>query len=90
MMVTIALPVITRANDELLALQKDDTQWALPGKDYAGTRYSTLDQINTWNLSQENLIDYLKKVNICPYHYCKYASNKVNLLICNYKYILSP
>lgn len=52
MMVTIALPVITRANDELLALQKDDTQWALPGKDYAGTRYSTLDQINPWTVKK--------------------------------------
>jgi len=52
MMVTITLPVITRANDELLALQKDDTQWALPGKDYAGTRYSTLDQINTWTVKK--------------------------------------
>lgn len=52
MMLTITLPVITWANDELLALQKDDTQWALPGKDYAGTRYSTLDQINTWTVKK--------------------------------------
>jgi PQQ-dependent dehydrogenase (methanol/ethanol family) len=52
MIVTIALPVITRANDELLALQEDDTQWALPGKDYAGTRYSTLDQINAWTVKK--------------------------------------
>ena len=37
-------------------------------------------------------MDFLKKehVNICPYHYCMFAANKVNLLICHYNYILSP
>ena len=29
-------------------------------------------------------------MNVCPYHYCLFASNKVNLLICHYNYILSP
>jgi glucose dehydrogenase len=27
--------------------QSDDFQWVMPGKNYAATRYSTLDQINT-------------------------------------------
>ncbi len=39
------------ANDELLILQEDDTQWVIPGKDYAGTRYSSLNQINTENVT---------------------------------------
>src|ERR1051325_4442051 len=27
--------------------QPDDFQWPMPGKNYAATRYSTLDQVNT-------------------------------------------
>lgn len=38
------------ANDELLQLQEDDKQWVMPGKDYAGTRYSKLNQIDTENV----------------------------------------
>ena len=34
------------ANPELMSLQSDDGQWALPGKNYSSTRYSTLGQIN--------------------------------------------
>ena len=30
-------------------MEPDDGQWVRPGKDYAATRYSTLDQINTGN-----------------------------------------
>ena len=26
---------------------------------------------------------------MCPYHYCKYIANKVNLLLCPYNYILN-
>ena len=33
------------ANQELLTRQTDDNQWALPGKNYAATRYSSLSQI---------------------------------------------
>jgi alcohol dehydrogenase (cytochrome c)/methanol dehydrogenase (cytochrome c) subunit 1 len=40
------------ANDELLKLQNDDKQWALPGKNYSSTRYSTLNQITTANVKQ--------------------------------------
>ena len=37
------------------------------------------------------MIDCLKDkhVDVCPYHYCKYIANKVNLLLCPYNYILS-
>ena len=45
-------PLSMTANDELLKLQKDDGQWVMPGKDYAGTRYSTLSQINTRNIKR--------------------------------------
>src|ERR1044071_4542423 len=30
--------------------QPDDGQWVMPAKNYASTRYSTLDQINTGNV----------------------------------------
>lgn len=33
-------------------LDADDFQWVRPAKDYASTRYSTLDQINTQNVKQ--------------------------------------
>ena len=38
------------ANQELLRLQADDTQWVMPGKDYSATRFSTLKQIDTNNV----------------------------------------
>jgi PQQ-dependent dehydrogenase (methanol/ethanol family) len=34
---------------DLLKLEKDDGQWVMPAKNYAGTRYSTLDEINAGN-----------------------------------------
>src|SRR4051812_21496817 len=34
------------------AMEPDDGQWSRATKDYANTRYSTLDQINTGNVSQ--------------------------------------
>jgi PQQ-dependent dehydrogenase (methanol/ethanol family) len=44
------LPALVRANQELLLLQQDDTQWVMPAKNYSATRYSSLDQINTRNV----------------------------------------
>src|SRR5271154_1721712 len=38
------------ANDQLIQLSKDANQWVMPAGDYANTRYSTLDQINTSNV----------------------------------------
>ena len=34
-------------------LEPDDGQWIRPAKDYASTRYSSLDQINTKNAKDE-------------------------------------
>jgi len=44
----VALPS-ARAQDatDLVALSADDSQWAMAAKNYANTRYSGLDQINT-------------------------------------------
>lgn len=39
-----------RAADELIELSQDDTQWVMPAKNYASTRYSGLDQINAENV----------------------------------------
>ena len=33
------------SNQELVTKQADDNQWALPGKNYAAPRYSTLRQL---------------------------------------------
>ena len=41
-----------RANDELLKMQNDKNQWAMPAGNYASQRYSALDQINTTNASK--------------------------------------
>ena len=45
-----SLPSLVLANDELLRLQQDATQWVMPAKDYANTRYSSLSQITTANI----------------------------------------
>ena len=36
----------------LLALQKDDGQWVMAGKDYAATRYSPLKEITADNVAR--------------------------------------
>jgi Cytochrome c oxidase caa3 assembly factor (Caa3_CtaG) len=41
-----------RPRPDLLQLQSDDNQWIMPAKNYASTRYSGLDQINTENVKQ--------------------------------------
>ena len=48
----LLLPCVAAANQELMSLQNDDGQWAIPGKNYSSTRYSTLSQINTGNVSK--------------------------------------
>jgi alcohol dehydrogenase (cytochrome c)/methanol dehydrogenase (cytochrome c) subunit 1 len=47
---TLLIPVTASANPELLALQTDDGQWAMQGKNYSATRYSTLTQITADNI----------------------------------------
>jgi alcohol dehydrogenase (cytochrome c) len=44
------LPSLIHAEGELLQLQQDDKQWVMPAKNYASTRYSSLDQITTANV----------------------------------------
>jgi PQQ-dependent dehydrogenase (methanol/ethanol family) len=39
-----------KANDELIKMQADPNQWVMPLGNYASTRYSALDQINTTNV----------------------------------------
>lgn len=39
----------TQANDELIAMQKDASQWVMPTGNYANHRYSELDEINVEN-----------------------------------------
>ena len=41
---------VVSANQDLLTLQTDDNQWAMPGKNYSATRYSTLKQITAANI----------------------------------------
>ncbi|MCY3842489.1 MAG: methanol/ethanol family PQQ-dependent dehydrogenase [Acidobacteria bacterium] len=51
----LALPLAIAANDDLQSRQTDDNQWVLPSKNYAATRFSSLDQItadNVTNLTQ--------------------------------------
>jgi PQQ-dependent dehydrogenase (methanol/ethanol family) len=40
------------AGKELRSLQEDDKQWTTPGKNFAGTRYSTLKQITPANVGK--------------------------------------
>lgn len=46
----VAVAWSAHANDELMELMKDDNLWVIQTKDYANTRYSTLDQINRDNV----------------------------------------
>ncbi len=41
---------VATANDEVMKLTQDPANWAIWGGDYAGTRYSKLDQINAGNV----------------------------------------
>ena len=50
LVIALSLPSLLLANDELLRLQQDVTQWVMPGKNYASTRYSSLGQITTENI----------------------------------------
>jgi glucose dehydrogenase len=50
---TLAVPAL--ANDDVLKQTANPDQWARVEGDYAATRYSTLDQINTENVGQLNV-----------------------------------
>ncbi len=42
--------------EDLEALSKDPNQWVMPGRDYAVTRYSPLNQINTENVKNLKVV----------------------------------
>src|ERR1051325_8627957 len=47
--------VTARAETDLQSLSQDPKQWPMAPRDYANTRYSALDQINTGNVGQLSL-----------------------------------
>ena len=51
MTVAAVLPFTATANDEVQQLIDDDANWAVWGGDYAGTRFSTLDEIDRDNVA---------------------------------------
>jgi PQQ-dependent dehydrogenase (methanol/ethanol family) len=51
---TALWPAVVAAED-LAQMTHDDKQWAMAPKDYANTRFSGLDQINTGNVAQLSL-----------------------------------
>lgn len=53
-LVSLLTPILGEA-DELINLQNDDKQWVMPGKNYANTRYSHLNQINQDNVKDLRL-----------------------------------
>ena len=50
----MALPSLALANDELLIMQNNPANWAMPTGDYANQRYSTLAQINKDNVGDSS------------------------------------
>ncbi len=52
---TWAVSASLRAAEALVRLSQDDTQWVMPAKNYASTRFSRLDQINADNVGQLSL-----------------------------------
>ena len=45
-------PLNGRVNVPPSTLQQDDAQWVMPAKNYASTRYSGLNEINTGNVNR--------------------------------------
>ena len=50
LLVTAAMSMPAMANDSVLKASSDPANWAIQSGDYAGTRFSKLDQINTGNV----------------------------------------
>ena len=51
-LLVVLSPWLVFANEELLTLQQNDGQWALPSKNYSATRYSSLNQIRAGNVKK--------------------------------------
>ena len=52
LLATVAFSGPTWANESVIKATSDPNNWAIQSGDYAGTRYSTLDQITTENVGQ--------------------------------------
>ncbi|MET0408469.1 MAG: methanol/ethanol family PQQ-dependent dehydrogenase [Hyphomicrobium sp.] len=52
LLATAAFSAPAWANEDVIKLSSDPNNWAVQSGDYAGTRYSKLDQITTENVSQ--------------------------------------
>ena len=52
MVIAFSVSIIATAQ---IQNQPDDGQWPMPAKNYASTRFSTLDQINTGNVKNLKL-----------------------------------
>ena len=48
----LGLPLAAQANDELLTMQQNPSEWVMPNANYANTRYSSLAQINQQNANK--------------------------------------
>src|SRR3989304_10375696 len=46
----VVAPFIATANEELMKMQNDDTQWVMQRKNYSNWAYSTLNQISRDNI----------------------------------------
>ena len=51
LLATVAFSAPVWANDDVIKLSSDPDNWAIQSGDYAGTRYSTLDQITPLTLA---------------------------------------
>jgi alcohol dehydrogenase (cytochrome c) len=48
--ISVLLPSLVYASEELIKMSQDEKQWVMPARDYANTRFSPLKQINTENV----------------------------------------
>lgn len=72
-----------QANQELIELSQDDTQWVMPAKNYASTRFSGLDQINTSNVNKLE-VAWTFSTGLTPGH------EAVPLVIGDTMYVVTP
>jgi glucose dehydrogenase len=54
-MLLLLSDVPARGDEAIVELSQDDTQWVMPAKNYASTRFSGLDQITTENVGDLQL-----------------------------------
>jgi lanthanide-dependent methanol dehydrogenase len=52
LLAVVITPMVAYGNQDILWLQRDDTQWTTPAKNYSATRFSTLGQITPANVGK--------------------------------------